>query len=86
MQYFGLKYTLIIAAAWWNQDTSGKITVGTQIISEKEARGVKSEYLLVVLWHIIEKFKQRKKEFLRCGGKFILPASHFTLIKGSSRV
>lgn len=82
LQYFGLDHTLIIAAAERNPDKWGKVTVGTHIpiISEEEARQAKPDYFLVLPWHFIEEFKQREKEFLMSGGRFILPAPHFTLI------
>ena len=82
LQYFGLDNTLIPAAAERNPDKWGKLTVGTRIpiISEEEARHAKPDYFLVLPWHFIEEFKQREKEFLLSGGRFILPAPHFTLI------
>jgi hypothetical protein len=82
LQYFGLDNTLIIGAAERNPDKWGKVTVGTHIpiISEEEARKAKPDYFLVLPWHFIEEFKQREKEFLMSGGRFILPAPHFSLI------
>jgi NDP-4-keto-2,6-dideoxyhexose 3-C-methyltransferase len=82
LQYFGLDRTLITAAAERNPDKWGKVTVGTQIpiISEEDARAAKPDYFLVLPWHFIEEFKQREKEFLLQGGRFILPAPNFTLI------
>lgn len=82
LQYFGLDHTLIIAAAERNPDKWGKVTVGTHIpiISEKNAREAKPDYFLVLPWHFIEEFKHRENEFLMSGGRFILPAPHFTLI------
>jgi len=82
LQYFGLDHTLITAAAERNPDKWGKVTVGTHIpiISEEEARAAKPDYFLVLPWHFIEEFKQREHEFLMSGGRFVLPAPHFTLI------
>jgi len=82
LQYFGLDHSVIIAAAERNPDKWGKVTVGTHIpiVSEKEAREAKPDYFLVLPWHFIEEFKHREKEFLMSGGRFILPAPHFTLI------
>jgi 2-polyprenyl-3-methyl-5-hydroxy-6-metoxy-1,4-benzoquinol methylase len=82
LQYFGLDHSLITAAAERNPDKWGKLTVGTHIpiISEVEARAAHPDYFLVLPWHFIEEFKQREKDFLLAGGRFILPAPHFTLI------
>jgi SAM-dependent methyltransferase len=82
LQYFGLDHTLIPAAAERNPDKWGKVTVGTHIpiISEVAARAAKPDYFLVLPWHFIDEFKKREKEFLLNGGRFILPAPHFTLI------
>jgi len=82
LQYFGLDHTMITAAAERNPDKWGKVTVGTHIpiLSEEEARAAKPDYFLVLPWHFIEEFKQREHEFLMSGGRFILPAPHFTLI------
>jgi NDP-4-keto-2,6-dideoxyhexose 3-C-methyltransferase len=82
LQYFELDNTLITAAAERNPDKWGKLTVGTHIpiISEDEARAAKPDYFLVLPWHFIEEFKEREKEFLLQGGRFILPAPNFSLI------
>lgn len=82
LQYFGLDASLIGAAAERNPDKWGRVTVGTHIpiISEEEARSAKPDYFLVLPWHFIEEFKQRERDFVRSGGRFILPAPHFTLI------
>ena len=82
LQYFELDHALIIATAERNPDKWGKVTVGTRIpiVSEEEARAAKPDYFLVLPWHFIEEFIQREKDFLKRGGRFILPAPHFTLI------
>jgi NDP-4-keto-2,6-dideoxyhexose 3-C-methyltransferase len=82
LQYFGLDHSLIAAAAERNPDKWGRLTVGTHIpiLSEEEARAKKPDYFLVLPWHFIEEFKKREMRFLESGGRFILPAPHFTLI------
>jgi SAM-dependent methyltransferase len=82
LQYFGLDNTLISAAAERNPVKWGKKTVGTgiPIISEDDARSAKPNYFLVLPWHFIEEFKKREIEYLLNGGRFILPAPHFSLI------
>jgi NDP-4-keto-2,6-dideoxyhexose 3-C-methyltransferase len=82
LQYYGLDHSLITAAADRNPDKWGRVTVSTHIpiISEEEARLAKPDYFLVLPWHFIEEFQLREREYLLSGGRFILPAPHFTLI------
>jgi NDP-4-keto-2,6-dideoxyhexose 3-C-methyltransferase len=82
LQYFGLDNSLIRAAAERNPDKWGKVTVGTRIpiVSEEEARAAKPDYFLVLPYHFIEEFREREKDYLFSGGRFIVPLPHFTLI------
>lgn len=82
LQYYGLDASLIQAAAERNSEKWGRITVGTHIpiISEEDARAERPDFFLVLPWHFVEEFQQREKAFLLNGGRFILPAPHFTLI------
>ena len=82
LQYFGLDNSLIRAAADRNPDKWGKVTVGTRIpiVSEEEARAAKPDYFLVLPYHFIEEFREREKDYLFSGGRFIVPLPHFTLI------
>jgi NDP-4-keto-2,6-dideoxyhexose 3-C-methyltransferase len=82
LQYFGLSHELITAASERNPDKWGKVTVGTRIpiVSEEQAREAKPDYFLVLPWHFIEEFRDREKNYLLGGGRFIVPLPHFTLI------
>jgi NDP-4-keto-2,6-dideoxyhexose 3-C-methyltransferase len=82
LQYFGLDCSLIKAAADRNPDKWGKVTVGTHIpiVSEAEARASRPDCFLVLPWHFLHEFKEREREYLRAGGRFILPAPHFSLV------
>ncbi|OGZ01630.1 MAG: hypothetical protein A2946_02035 [Candidatus Liptonbacteria bacterium RIFCSPLOWO2_01_FULL_53_13] len=75
LQFFNLNHTLITAAAERNPDKWGKKTVATNIpiISEEEARTAMPDYFLVLPWHFLGEFKEREIDFLRRGGKFIVP-------------
>ena len=75
LQYYGLNNSHIVAAAERNPMKYGKKTIGSwiPIISEQEARNANPEYFLVLPWHFFNEFKEREKEFLKNGGKFILP-------------
>jgi len=60
----------------------GLHTVGSNIpiFSEEEMRRAKPDYLLVLPWHFINEFKKREDEYLRAGGKFIVPCPKFEII------
>jgi len=82
LQYFGLDNSVITAAAERNPDKWGKKTVGTNIpiISEEQARKENPDYFLVLPWHFLSEFKERESEFLKNGGKFIVPLPEFEII------
>jgi SAM-dependent methyltransferase len=82
LQYFGLDKTLIGAAAERNPDKWGKVTVGTRIpiISEDEARAQRPSYFLMLPWHFIDEFQRRERDYLREGGRFVVPMPHFSLL------
>lgn len=82
LQFYGLDHTLITAAIERNPEKWGKKTVLTDIpiISEEEGRTKKPEYFLILPWYFIEEFKQRERDYLQKGGKFILPLPDFKII------
>jgi|SRR3989338_8925161 len=82
LQYCGLDYPLIRAAAERNPDKWGLKTVGTHIpiISEEQARKDKPDYFLVLPWHFMQEFREREKEFLKAGGKFLTPLPRVEVI------
>ncbi len=82
LQYFGLDHTLVAAAAERSPVKWGKVTVGTRIpiVSEEDARAAKPDHFLVLPWHFLEEFEEREKEYLRSGGRFIVPLPNFRLI------
>ncbi len=82
LQFYGLDYRIITAAAEKNPDKWGKKTIGTliPIISEEQVRAEKPDYFLVLPWHFMEEFKEREQEFSRSGGKFIIPLPKFEVI------
>ncbi|MCL5004780.1 MAG: class I SAM-dependent methyltransferase [Patescibacteria group bacterium] len=82
LQYFNLDNSLIKAAAERNPTKWGRKTVGTNIpiISEEQARAEKPDYFLILPWHFLREFKERESEYLKNGGKFIIPLPKFEVI------
>lgn len=82
LQYFGLDNTLIDGIAERSIYKFGLRTVGTNIpiYSEDEMRKAKPDYLLVMPWHFINEFKEREIEYLKGGGKMIVPCPKFEII------
>jgi hypothetical protein len=83
LQWFGLDHTLIDAIAERSEAKYGLKTAGTNIPikSEADMRKAKPDYLLVLPWHFIDEFKKRETDFLRRGGKFIVPCPRFEIIE-----
>ena len=84
LQWFGLDHKLIDGIAERSAVKFGLKTVGTNIpiYSEEEMRKKKPDYLLLLPWHFISEFKQREAEYLKAGGKFIVPCPKFEIISG----
>lgn len=75
LQYIGVTPDLVPAVADRNPVKHGSFTIGTNIpiISEEESRKKKPDYYLVLPWHFMDEFKRREADFLKRGGKFLLP-------------
>ncbi len=82
LQYYNLDKQLIKAAADRNSMKWGKEIAGTgiPIISEEQARNDNPDYFLVLPWYFIDEFKIRESEFLKKGGKMIVPLPDFKII------
>ncbi len=82
LQYCGFTAKDIPYIAEVNEDKFGSFTPATHIpiISEKEAKALKPDYLLVLPWHFKEGILKREKEFLQSGGKFIFPLPQIEII------
>ena len=59
----------------------GKKTIGTgiTIISEKEMRARRPDYLFLLPWHFVTQFKQRERELRILGTKFIVPLPYLSV-------
>lgn len=82
LQFYNLDHTLIKAAAERNPNKWGKKTIATliPIISEEQARRERPDYFLILPWHFLKEFIQRERDYLRAGGKFIVPLPNFKII------
>jgi len=83
LQYYGINSKIIPFAAERSPEKWGKYTIGTgiQIISEKKARKLKPDYFFVMPYAFINEFIKREKEWIKSGGKFLMPYPNFRVLK-----
>jgi hypothetical protein len=84
LQYFDLDCSMIDGIAERSIHKYGLKTVGTNIpiFSEAEMRRVAPDFLLILPWHFISEFKERERDYLAKGGKFIVPCPKFEIVEG----
>ena len=82
LQFYNLDKKLIQFIADRNPDKWGRRTIGTDIpiISEEESHSMNPDYYLILPWHFISEFKERENNYLKTGGKLIVPLPHFKII------
>lgn len=82
LQYYNLNSQDIPYAAERSPEKWNKYTVGTgiKIISEKKARELNPDYFFVTPWGFINEFIKRESNWLKKGGKFIVPFPKFRII------
>ncbi len=82
LQYSGMNPKLLKAIAERNESKYGVKTLGTDILisPEAEVRKLKPDYLLVLPWHFLDHFVEREREFLKSGGKFIVPLPEVRIV------
>jgi hypothetical protein len=83
LQFYNLDKNLIPFIADRNPDKWGRKTIGTdiKIISEEESHSINPDYYLILPWHFINEFKEREINFLKNGGKLLLPLPKFQIIE-----
>lgn len=86
LQYFGITPDMVIGASEANPDKHGKKTIGTliPIMSIDEMKARKPDYQLVVIWHLFDGIMDKEKDFLKEGGKFVLPLPKFKVIENEN--
>ena len=82
LQYCNIGAKVINYIAEVNKFKFNKFTPGTniKIISEKEAKLKKPDYLLVLPWHFKDHIIKREQKFLKSGGKLIFPLPDIEII------
>jgi len=83
LQFYDLDNKFIQYIADRNPDKWGRRTIGTNIsiISEEESYSLNPDYFLILPWHFLEEFVEREQEFLKNGGKLIVPLPEFQIIE-----
>jgi hypothetical protein len=82
LQYYGIDSSLIEGIAERQPQKYGTLTAGSwiHVSSEEEMRKAKPDYLFILPWHFSSEFFRREKEFLKGGGKFIVPLPELRVI------
>ncbi len=82
LQFCGFTSKNISAIAEVNPDKFGCLTPGSliPILSEKEVKAMKPDYMLVLPWHFRDFIINREKEYLASGGKLIFPLPEIEIV------
>ena len=83
LQCYGLTNKEIPYAAERSKTKWGKYTIGSgvKIISEENARKLNPDYFFVMPYGFISEFLIREKNWLKNGGKFLLPYPKLKIVK-----
>ena len=86
LQYCGLDHNLLAKATDANSEKWGLRTPGTgiPIVSKEEARREFPDYFLVLPHHFLEEITEQEKDYLKSGGKFIVPLPKFRLVTANT--
>ena len=82
LQYCNINSKLLDYVSEVNKFKFNKYTPGSniKIISEKEAKIKKPDYMLVLPWHFKDHIVQREQNFLKNGGKLIFPLPDIEIV------
>jgi hypothetical protein len=82
LNYCNIGPDLIDLATEVNQFKIGKLTPGTHIpIVDESTLKVKPDYYLLLSWNFLDFFKQKYADYLKAGGKFIVPHPKVKIIE-----
>jgi NDP-4-keto-2,6-dideoxyhexose 3-C-methyltransferase len=83
LQYYGLNFLQIPYASERSPNKWGKYTIGSgiRIISESKARKMNPDYFFVMPYGFINEFKKREHNWLKKGGKFLIPYPKLKIVK-----
>jgi hypothetical protein len=83
LNYYGIGPDLVELATDVNQFKIGKLTPGTHIpIIEESSLAKQPDYYLLLSWNFLDFFRSKYSDYLRAGGKFIVPHPHVRVIEG----
>jgi hypothetical protein len=84
LQYYGIGPDLVQGIAERQERKVGLVCAGSwiPILSEADVRARKPDYMIVLPWHFINEFVERERDYLREGGKFIVPLPELKVIGG----
>jgi len=81
LNYCNIGPDLVELATEVNQFKIGKLTPGTHIpIVEEGTLAVQPDYYLLLSWNFLDFFKQKYADYLKTGGKFIVPHPRVRII------
>jgi NDP-4-keto-2,6-dideoxyhexose 3-C-methyltransferase len=82
LQYCGITEKDISCIAEINEDKFNKFTPGTgiPIVSEKEAKTKKPDYLLVLPWHFHDGIIERERTYIEGGGTLVFPLPELEIV------
>jgi hypothetical protein len=82
LQYYKLTSEEIDFASERSEPKLGLFTIGTgiPIVSEEFSREQNPDYYFVMPWAFIDEFVERERDWLKRGGKFILPLPKFKIL------
>ena len=82
LQFCGINSNILPYIGEVNSFKFNKYTPGSniKIISEKKAKLMRPDYLLVLPWHFKDFILNKEKKFINGGGKFIFPLPDIEII------
>lgn len=82
LQWYGLDSSHLEAIVEASPYKYSLYTIGSHIpiISEDEMRASPPDYLLILPWHFVQNFREKESDFLKNGGKFIVPLPQLEIV------